>query len=73
MVHPNQRVGFIQYNLYTINMDRGRNCYSCGGFGHLAWNCRRQIMGQERRIEYEDNCNNGQSNLNRKRNLIVLN
>jgi len=54
-------------------MDKGRNYYSCGGFGHLAWNCKRQIMGQERRAEYEDNQNNKQRNLNREGNLIVLN
>jgi len=21
---------------YAMEVDRGRNCYSCGGFGHLA-------------------------------------
>ena len=48
------------------NIDRERNCYSCGGIGHLAQNCRRWgIVGQERRIEYKDN-------LNGKKNLIVL-
>jgi len=56
-----------------IDMDKGRNYYSCGGFGHLAWNCKRQIMGQGRRAEYEDNQNNEQRNLNREGNLIVLN
>jgi len=54
-------------------MDRKRNCYSCGGFGYLAWNCRRQIIGQRRRVEYKDNQNNGQKNLNRNRDLMVLN
>ena len=23
-------------DLYTIEMDRGRNCYACGRFGHMA-------------------------------------
>ena len=73
MVHPNQRAEFVQHNLYTMDVDRGRNCYSCGEFGHLIQNYRRQIMGQGRRMEYEDNCNNGQSNLNREKDLIVLN
>jgi len=41
MVHPTQRAGLVQYNTYTIEVDRGRNCYSCGKFGHLAQNCRR--------------------------------
>ena len=57
-----------------MDVDKGRNCYSCGGFGYLAWNCRRQrIMGQESRVEYEDNHNNRQNNLNGKEDLIVLN
>jgi len=25
---------------YTIEVDRGRNCYACRGFGHLAFHCR---------------------------------
>ena len=43
MTCPQQRVGFAQRNPYAIDMDRRekRNCYSCRGFGHLAWNCRR--------------------------------
>jgi len=36
MVHPNQRVGFVQCNPYAMDVDMERNCYSCGGFGHLA-------------------------------------
>jgi len=31
----------IRRDLYVINMDRGKNYYSCKDFGHLAWNCRR--------------------------------
>ena len=26
--------------LYAIEVDRGRNCYACGKFGHLARHCR---------------------------------
>ena len=55
-----------------MNVDRGRNCYSCEELGHLVWNCRRQIIGQGRRMEYENNQNNRQSNLNREGDLIVL-
>ena len=29
-------------------------------------------MGQRRRVKYEDNYNNGQNNLNREKDLIVL-
>ena len=74
MLHPNQRTEFIPCNLYAMEVDRGnRNCYSCRGFGYLAQNCRRQIIGQERRVEYKDNWNNRQNNLNRNGDLIILN
>ena len=55
-----------------MKVDKRRNCYSCGGFGHLVQNCRNQrIIGQGRRIEYGDNMN-GNQNLNGEENLIVL-
>ena len=25
---------------FAMEIDRGRNCYACGGFGHMACNCR---------------------------------
>ena len=25
---------------FTMEVDRGRNCYVCGGFGHMAHHCR---------------------------------
>ena len=25
---------------FAMEVDRGRNCYACGGFGHMAHNCR---------------------------------
>ena len=63
-----------------------RNCYSCGGFGHLARNCRnrgvKNRIGERRRLEYGSNENNGQkrvegeneqNNLNREGDLIVFN
>jgi len=57
---------------YVMDVNRKRNCYSCGGFGHLVWNCRNQkIIGQEKRMEYRDNVNNV-SNLKKKENLVVL-
>ena len=63
----------MQHNLYAMEVNRKRNCYSCGGFGHLARNCKKQIMGQERRMEYENTCNNGLNNLDGEGDLIVLN
>jgi len=55
-------------------MDRRRNCYSCRGFGHLARNYKnRGKIGQEKKIEYGDNSNNRQRNLNKEENLIVFN
>ena len=57
---------------YAMEVDRERNCYSCGEFGHLVWNCRNQKrIGQERKIEYRDNRNNS-NNLKEKENLVVL-
>jgi len=42
--------------LYTINMDRERNCYNCGEFGYIIKHCKSWgIVSQRRRIEYRDN------------------
>ena len=37
-------------NLFAMEVDCGRNCYACRGFGHMARNCRnrRRVM---RRVE----------------------
>ena len=84
MVYPNQRAGFAQYNLYTIDVNRGNwNCYNCKKFGHLVRNCRNRgtgnRIGEGRRLEYGNNRQrlmieggNKQSNLNRDGDLIVL-
>jgi len=40
---------------YTIEVDRGRNCYTCRGFGHMACYCRNRGRGRAmegRRVEY---------------------
>jgi len=49
-------MGASRRNPYAMEVDRGRNCYACGGFGHMACHCRnwgqrgRAIEG--RRVEY---------------------
>ena len=61
----------LRYNLYAMDIDKGRNYYSCEEYGHIVRNCRNQeIVGQGKRLEYKNNQNN--SNLNREENLIVL-
>jgi len=40
---------------YTIEVDKGRNCYACRGFGHMAHHCRNRDRGrlmERRRVEY---------------------
>ena len=29
-----------RWDPFAMEVDRGRNCYACGGFGHMARNCR---------------------------------
>jgi len=41
---------------FAMEIDRGRNCYACGGFGHMAHNRRNQgqkgRVAEGRRLEY---------------------
>ena len=41
---------------FAMDIDRGRNCYACGGFGHMARHCRNRGQGgrvaENRRVEY---------------------
>ena len=40
---------------FAMEVDRGRNCYTCGGFGHMARHCRNRGRGRPmdgRRVEY---------------------
>ena len=43
---------------YAIEVDRGRNCYTCGSFGHMARHCRnwgqRGRVTKRRRLEYAE-------------------
>jgi len=51
-----------------MEIDRGRNYYTCGGFGHMACHCRNQgqkgKMAKGRRIGYREEIegNHGHSN-----------
>jgi len=65
MVCSQQRTGSAQRNLYTMDINRGRNCCACRGFGHLARHCRNRRVEMNRRIEQvEDNSNlNGDGGL----------
>ena len=49
----------MRKNLYVMDINRDRNCYSCSEFEHLARNCRnKRIIGKERRLEHKRNENN---------------
>ena len=67
MVRPQQQgAGFPQRNPYAMDVDRreNRNYYTCGGFEHLARNCRNRGMGMNRRMEVDQNSNlNGKGDL----------
>ena len=51
-----QGMGAPRRDSYAMEVDRERNCYTCGGFGHMACHYRNQKRGrvaEERRLEYE--------------------
>jgi len=64
---------------FAMEVDRGRNCYACGGFGHMACHCRNRGRGRPmdgRRVEYgggriEEILNNS-NNLKEVENLEFL-
>ena len=66
---------------YAMEIDQGRNCYTCGGFGHMAHNCRNQgqrgRVVENRRVEYGggriEEITNFQNNLKEEENLELLN
>jgi len=66
---------------YAIEVDRGRNCYACGGFGHMARHCRnrgqRERVAENRRVEYRggriEEITNFANNLKEEENLELLN
>ena len=66
---------------YIMEVDRGRNCYACGGFRHIACHCRNQgqrgRVAKNRRVEYEnrriEEILNFMNNLKEVENLELLN
>jgi len=65
---------------FAMDIDRGRNCYACGGFGHMARHCRNRGRGRPmdgRRVEYEggriEEIINLSDNLKEGENLELLN
>ena len=41
-----------RWDPFAMEVDRWRNCYACGGFGHMACHCRNRGRGmQGRRVE----------------------
>ena len=66
---------------FTMEIDKGRNCFACRGFGHLARHCRNRGMrgrvGENRRIEYGggsiEEITNIANNLKADENLELLN
>jgi len=68
-------------DLFAMDIDQGRNCYACGGFGHMACNCRnggqRGKVVENRRVEYGggriEKIVNLMNNLKEDENLELLN
>ena len=66
---------------FAMEVDRGRNCFACGGFGHMARHCRNRGMrgrvGDNRRVEYGggriEEIPNFENNLKEGENLELLN
>jgi len=65
---------------YAMEVDRGRNCYACTGFGHMAYHYRNRGKGramEERRVEYREGrikeIHDHMNNLKEIENLELLN
>jgi len=75
-----QKIVAPRRNPRAMEVDRGRNCYTYGGFGHMACHCRnqeRERVADERKLEYgEWNIEENHEHLNHlkeKENLESLN
>ena len=66
---------------FAMEVDHGRNCYACRGFGHMARHCRNQDqrgrVADNRRVEYKggriEEILNFENNLKERENLELLN
>ena len=57
---------------YVMEVDRERNCYTCGVFGHMAHHCKnRGRVAERRRLEFKENYEHLNS-LKEKENLESL-
>jgi len=69
-----------RWDPFAIEVDQGRNCYACRGFGHMARHCRNQgqrgKVAENRRVEYGGNrieeIMNNSNNLKGEENLEFL-
>ena len=72
---------FLRRDPFTIEVNWGRNCYTCGGFGHMAQHCKNQgqrgRVVENRRVEYREErieeISNTTNNLKEVENLELLN
>ena len=70
-----------RWDPFAMEVDRGRNCFACGGFGHMARHCRnrgqRGRVVDNRRVEYGggriEEIFNLSDNLKEGENLELLN
>ena len=70
----------LRRNPYTMEVDRGRNCYACRRFGHIVCHCRNQGRGRVadgKRLKYRGGRIKGnhiyENNLKEEKNLESLN
>ena len=70
-----------RWDSFAMEIDRGRNCYACRDFRHMAYHCRnwgqRGRVAENRRVEYREGrieeITNFGNNLKEEKNLELLN
>ena len=73
--------GPLRQDPFAMDINRGRNCYACGGFRHMAHHCQNQRQRgrivDNRRVEYRggriEEIENLTNNLKGEENLELLN